>query len=205
MAHTVFRNCLAGLAILAMVGIAAPAAQAVPITGSLSVSGGFTPVDSGGTATSLGAAVGIDFDPAGPGGSMTTDQVTGTFALFTFVGDTSGTITDFTFNPFPAGGIASFFTITSALGTLSFDLETVLIAFQSNHFLALQGSGTVYAAGYNPTPGVWALTGQTVDQLTFSWSASAAAVPEPGTLALLGFGVLGLGILLRRRSVVAAA
>lgn len=34
----------------------------------------------------------------------------------------------------------------------------------------------------------------------FSWSAQAATVPEPGYLGLLGAGIIGLGLMRRRRS-----
>ncbi|NNJ94152.1 MAG: hypothetical protein HKP57_05355, partial [Halobacteria archaeon] len=42
--------------------------------------GGFTPVDSNWVATSLGSATGMDFDPAGAGGSMTVNNATGDFS-----------------------------------------------------------------------------------------------------------------------------
>ena len=66
--------------VAAALAVCAMAVQAVPITGSISMLGGFTPVDSNWLATNLGSATGLDFDPSGTGGSMIVNAATGDFS-----------------------------------------------------------------------------------------------------------------------------
>ncbi len=83
-------------------------------------------------------------------------------------------------------------------GGFSFDLMTLSEVFKSANFLVLKGSGIIHGDGFDDTFGVWNFTANNLGG-TFSFSAGTAAVPEPGTLMLLGAGLLGIGIIVRRK------
>lgn len=67
--------------------------------------------------------------------------------------------------------------------------------------LNVTGHGTLTLTGFDPTPGAFLLTtqgpGGTVD-VTFSVTSEALA-PEPASIALLGVGLLGLGVVTSRK------
>lgn len=69
--------------------------------------------------------------------------------------------------------------------------------------LGLQYSGSATLTGFDTTPGTWVITVNQFGTLVGSFSASTIAqptgAPEPVSLALLGTGMLGLGVVRSRR------
>jgi hypothetical protein len=163
-------------------------ANAALVNGSLSLSGGFIPVDSVPQPTSLGTATGIAFD-----GTTTVDQGTGDFLAS--VGNLA-TMGDFQFSPALNPNPVDVWMVDG----FTFSMDAVAVDFQNNTFLLLSGSGTVSAAGFDDTAGTWVFSAQSADQTTFSWSSSTSTVvPVPAAVWLFGSGLIGLVGLARRK------
>jgi len=179
---------------------AASAVSAIPVTGKIGMSGNFIAVDNSWNATSIASATGIDFSP----NLFNVINPTGSFA--SVIGP--GSITDFQFDPGLGiddtfGGVTAVSSITNfwAVGDFTFELTSAVKQTTSSaNFLDLAGTGIIRSTSnsFEDTLGSWAFNGEN-DNGTFTWSAgSAATVPEPTILALMGIGLMGFAVSRRK-------
>lgn len=171
-------------------------AIAVPISGELGIAGFLNPYCTGTASTcTMDVANALDFGGNGYGtdGPFLVTFATGDFGGFTpFV--SSGTISDFQFDPLSPSPVDPLWTI----GGFSFSLESVTIVDQGPQDLVLSGAGTISGAGFDDTSGLWSLSADTAGTLNFSWSSTTVPVMEPGMAGLLLLGLVMLGLSRRR-------
>jgi PEP-CTERM motif len=193
--------------------VGAPKAEAVQLTGTISLSQtGVCGVGQclipvmGNVASTLAVATGLDFTTTGVltpnvAGPMNVDGGTGTLAG-ALLGP--GTIKDFCFvavgcGVYPGAPLVAWET---GPGGGTFSLTSVAINNQNLSVLCLTGTGVFNVVGFDPTPGTFTFSvTQTGGAFSFSSTNAAAptAVPEPGSMILLGTGLAGLAASVRRR------
>ena len=180
-----------GLIAIAAALIIVPGASATQIVGSIGVGGG----------NDVWSATGISFNNP----SAIARDASGDFAsiLGATPATNPATINDTVFNftspdslIFTIGNDTATFVITGPLD----------ISLDNKDFLNLSGAGTLYLTGYDPTPAnfnlastdsssTWGSTGSS----TYGIDVSATPTPEPGSLTLLGTGLLGFAGMIRRK------
>jgi|GEM_PF-4038202 len=198
-----FKSFVAAAAVAASMALGATAVSATPINGTLTLAG------TGGQFTATGGAnvstyTGVSFAPSS--NTFNTTASTGDLAIFT---GTSGTIQDFTY--VPSVTPASSFVIISGLNTLTFDLASVdaigngWTGSGTNGFLNLTLKGVLTVNGGEATDAIILFSGTQTSPTVTSWSGTLIAegkpirTPEPATLALIGAGLAGMGMMRRRK------
>lgn len=174
---------MAGTIALAMV-MAPAAAMAVPFTGSVDYIGTHTPDVANMNLATQSSIMG----PGGVGDPVVA-FVTGTFAAEFGILDPLDHTSPLVYRPF--GGPYTPLWTHVASG-ISFDLLTMVIESSSATTLTLKGTGLFTGGGYTDTEGNWNMTLNIATGQTTGSFSSSAAVPEPGILALLGLGLLGV-------------
>jgi hypothetical protein len=168
-------------------GLFGQQAQAAPVTGNITFTGGVElDTASAGTATMVTAWHGF---ATGDKPQVQTDD--GSFAAFVAPGAGVTFSQPWTFNS--VATVPSFW----AVGGFTFDLTSSSITNQNptpgSGAVTVDGIGSISGNGFDPTAGTFHFTTQDPSaESVFSFSAATGAIPESSTVALLTIGALGL-------------
>jgi hypothetical protein len=157
------------------------------ITGEILFGMAITPRNELGVQTSLLSAKKIDVT----GDTATVTGASGLLKTLLFPGSV-------TYNDFLLDGTGLALALWSGSG-VSFKLTNLSVDTQTVDSLKLSGEGIMSLSMYADTAYSWSFSADSSGGLFTAASSTNTPVPEPGTLALLGLGLAGLGAARRRQ------
>lgn len=184
--------------LLAVVSFGVASSQvgaATYISGEIAFTGGAT---MNGTITSATAFTSF-FGPLGPGTGVPVVGGAPTGSYASVPAGTLATFTPFAFNP-PSATPFQLWTFSIGPTVYSFEVSSVVISYQGPGFLNIEGQGTAYITGFDPTPGTWSITDTGMNGPVFTFG-NITTVPEPSSFAFVaaGFGLMAFNRLFRRK------
>ncbi|MEI6193718.1 MAG: VPDSG-CTERM sorting domain-containing protein [Verrucomicrobiota bacterium] len=182
------KTMLTAGAVAVLISLSA-AVQAIPITGDIGFTGEFT--QNGGTLGNLTTATSMTIVSPAIGTTH------GSFAGATLVSFASPIAVN------PGVGLTTLWQVLVGAVTYTFTATSEVQDYTAANHLHLQGTGTITdGIAADATTGVWQL-GFGVSGQSFEWQSTSAvdiaAVPDGGsTVAFLGAGLCGLGLIRRK-------